>query len=236
MKVNFEKLKKVDSRTSEAYKTLRTNISFCGEDVKVIGLTSAFPNEGKSTVSFQLANAFAQDQKRTLYIDADMRKSVTVSRYGVDAEAKGLTHFLSGQATLDECLCETNIESLDIIFTGPFVPNSSELLGNAHFIELIKIVREQYDYVVVDCPPLGSIIDAAVIAKSCDGFILVIESEKTSYRVLQGLKKQIEVSGCRLLGAVINKAEVSSKKYGYGYGYGYGYYGKYGDYYASDNN
>lgn len=230
MRVTFEKLKKLDTVVSEAYKTLRTNIQFCGDDVRVIGLTSAFPNEGKSTVAFQLASSFASDNKKTLFVDADIRKSVTVSRYGVNMESKGLTHFLSGQATLEECICETNIENLDIIFTGPLVPNSSELLGNSHFGELIKQVRTQYEYIIIDCPPLGSVIDAAVIAKSCDGFTLVIENEKTSYRILQNLKKQLDASGCRILGAILNKVEVQGKKYGY-YGY-YGYYGKYGDYYT----
>jgi capsular exopolysaccharide synthesis family protein len=231
MKINFEKLKELDPRVAEAYKTLRTNISFCGEKVKVIGLTSAFPDEGKSTVSFQLAKAFSRDHKKTLYLDADMRKSVTLSRYGVDAEVKGLTHFLSGQVGLDDCIYETSVKNMDIIFTGPLVPNSSELLGNEHFIELIAKLREMYDYVIVDCPPLGNIIDAAVIAKVCDGFVLVIESEKTSYHVLQGVKKQIEASGCWLLGAVLNKVEMKSKKYSYKYGYGY--YNKYGDYYGT---
>ena len=227
MKITFEKLKKLDANVNEAYKTLRTNIRFCGDDIKVIGLTSAFPNEGKSTVSFQLANAFANDGKRALYIDADIRKSVTIARYGVNAETRGLTHLLSGQASIEECIYETNIENFDIVFTGPLVPNSSELLGNHYFSDLIKAAREKYDYVIIDCPPLGNVIDAAVIAEICDGFVLVIESKKTSYRALQTFKKQIEVSKCRILGAVLNKADVQNKKYSYRR---YGYYGTYGEY------
>lgn len=227
MKITFERLKKLDANVNEAYKTLRTNIRFCGDDIKVVGLTSAFPNEGKSTVSFQLANAFANDEKRALYIDADIRKSVTIARYGVNVETKGLTHLLSGQASIDDCICQTNIENFDIVFTGPLVPNSSELLGNHYFSELIKVAREQYDYVIIDCPPLGNVIDAAVIAEICDGFVLVIESKKTSYRALQTFKKQIEASKCRILGAVLNKADVQNKKYSYNR---YGYYGTYGEY------
>ena len=109
MKVNFEKKEELDFKSNEAYKTLRTNISFSGDDIKVIALTSSVPNEGKSVVAFNLAQSLAEDGKKVLYIDADIRKSVTVVRYGVDIETKGLAHYLSGQAKLDEIIYETSI-------------------------------------------------------------------------------------------------------------------------------
>ncbi len=230
MKVNFEKRKELDFKTNEAYKTLRTNISFSGDDVRVIAITSSVPNEGKSAVSFNLAYSLAEDGKRVLYIDADIRKSVTIARYGVDIETKGLTHYLSGQSDLSNIIYETNIENFSIIFTGQTAPNPSELLGNARFRTLIQTAREEYEYVIIDCPPLGSVIDAAIVAKECDGAIIVIETDNASYKIVQRVKKQLEQSGCRILGAVLNKVEMGGKGY-YGKGYYGNYYGRYyGDY------
>lgn len=229
MKVNFEKRDELDFKTNEAYKTLRTNISFSGDDIKVIAFTSSVPNEGKSFVTFNLSVSLAEDGKKVLYIDADIRKSVTIARYGVDIETKGLAHYLSGQKKLDDVIYETNIDNLDIIFTGQVAPNPSELLGNAYFKKMLDIKREEYDYIIIDCPPLGSVIDAAIVAKECDGAIIVIETDNASYKIVQRVKKQLEQSGVRILGAVLNKVEMGGKGY-----YGKGYYGKsyYGSYYG----
>ncbi len=238
MKVSFEKVKKLDFRSNEAYKTLRTNISFCGEDVKVIAFTSSTPNEGKSVVSLCLAEAFGEDNKKVLFIDADIRKSVLISRYGADQETRGMSHYLTGKASIEEVICETSIKNVDMIFTGPAAPNPSELLGNKKFERLISEVRQAYDYVILDCPPIGSVIDAAIVAKQCDGVIIVVESDNVSYKMVQKVKSQLEKSGCRILGAVLNKVEVGGKGYGYGKYYGkyYSkYYGKYyGGYYGDD--
>ncbi|MCM1498346.1 MAG: CpsD/CapB family tyrosine-protein kinase [Clostridium sp.] len=233
MKVNFEKKKELDFKTNEAYKTLRTNISFSGDDIRVIAFTSSVPNEGKSAVSFNLANSLAEDGKSVLYIDADIRKSVTIARYGVDIETKGLSHYLSGQCKLEEVIYQTNIDRFSIIFTGQIAPNPSELLGSERFKNLLATQRENFDYIIIDCPPLGSVIDAAIVAKECDGAVIVIETDNASYKIVQRVKKQLEQSGCRILGAVLNKVEMGGKGY-YGKGY-YGnyygrYYGNYGDY------
>ncbi|MDE5863377.1 MAG: CpsD/CapB family tyrosine-protein kinase [Lachnospiraceae bacterium] len=233
MKVNFEKKKELDFKTNEAYKTLRTNISFSGDDIHVIAFTSSVPNEGKSAVSFNLASSLAEDGKNVLYIDADIRKSVTIARYGVDIETKGLSHYLSGQCKLEEVIYETNIDKFSIIFTGQIAPNPSELLGSDRFKKLVATQREAFDYIIIDCPPLGSVIDAAIVAKECDGAVIVIETDNASYKIVQRVKKQLEQSGCRILGAVLNKVEMGGKGY-YGKGY-YGnyygrYYGNYGDY------
>ena len=214
MKVSFEKVKKLDFRSNEAYKTLRTNISFCGEDVKVIAFTSSTPNEGKSVVSLRLAEAFGEDNKKVLFIDADIRKSVLISRYGADQETRGMSHYLTGKASIEEVICETSIKNVDMIFTGPAAPNPSELLGNKKFERLISEVRQAYDYVILDCPPIGSVIDAAIVAKQCDGVIIVVESDNVSYKMVQKVKSQLEKSGCRILGAVLNKVEVGGKGYG----------------------
>lgn len=233
-KIKFEARKKLDYKTNEAYKTLRTNLAFCGDNFKVISFTSCTPNEGKSSVTFNLSVSLAEAGKKVLMIDADMRKSVLVGRYKIGGVEKGLAHYLTGQNTFDEVCMQTDIEGMDIILSGKFVPNPAELLGSENFEKLISECREKYDYVIVDTPPLGSVIDSAVVAKSVDGAVIVIEADAINYHFVQNIKKQLEKSGVKILGTVLNKVPVKTGKYGYGkysyYKYGYGQYGNYGEY------
>ena len=152
IKINLEKLEELDYARNEAFKSLRTNLSFCGADIKKILLTSCTPNEGKSTVSFYLAKALADDGKKVIFIDADLRKSVLMGRLGVKAEGnktiKGLSHYLTKQASLEEVICETNVEGLMMIFSGPVTPNPTELLGNAYMEEAMQALTEIADYVI----------------------------------------------------------------------------------------
>ena len=160
----------------EAYKSLRTNLQFCGEDKKVIAITSCTPNEGKSSVSMQLGISLAEIGKRVILIDADLRKSVLLGRTKTEKSVRGLAHFLSGQASLEDVICATNIKNFYMIYSGPFPPNPAELLGGKNFRSLLNALRKVYDYVIVDTPPLGSVIDSAIVAEICDGSIMVIES------------------------------------------------------------
>lgn len=228
-RISFGKKADVSFRSNEAFKTLRTNIQFSGNAIRTVVLTSCTPNEGKSTVSFQLAASFAQAGKRVLYIDADMRKSVLMGRYRIERNVLGLSHYLTGQKPLSAVVYQTDIENMDIIFTGPTAPNPAELLDSEEFLIILQKGKEIYDYIIIDAPPLGSVIDAALIAKNCDGSILVIENNAVSYKMVQRVKTQLEKSGCRILGAVLNKVDMEKKGY---YGNYYGkYYGKYyGDY------
>lgn len=215
-------------QVSEAYKLLRANLQFCGEDKKVIAVTSCTPNEGKSSVSLQLAISLAESGKNTLLIDADLRKSVLMGRVGSgQEEIRGLTHFLSGQNTLQDILYRTNVKNFHLIYSGPFPPNPAELLGGKAFEKLLTALRDVYDYVIIDTPPLGSVIDSAVVAEYCDGAVMVIESGVISYRFAQEVKSQLEKSNCPVLGAVLNKVDMQKQtKYGkYGQYYGK-YYGK----------
>ncbi len=232
-KIVFENKKELDFKTNEAYKRVRTNITFSGEDIRVVAVTSSVPNEGKSEVSFHLAASFAEDGKKVLYIDADIRKSVTLARYGVDKETKGLSHYLTGQTKeLEAVIYESDIPNLSVIFTGAKAPNPAELLGRPKFTKMIQTLREQFDMIVIDCPPLGSVIDAVLVAKNCDGTILVVESDAISFKVVQNVKRQLDQSGCKILGVVLNKVQAGGKGY---YGYYKGYYGYYDDYgYGND--
>lgn len=195
----------LDYRSKEAFKTLRTNIEFSGEDTKVIFLTSTTPNEGKSTVSFELAQSFAQNGMKTLLIDADLRKSVMKSRGKKGKVKYGLTHYLSGKTTFENALCASDVDNFYMIFAGPVPPNPSELLGNERFKNMIEASRKMFDIVIVDTPPIGSVIDAAVVSKFCDGGILVIGCGDISYRYARKSKEQLELAGCKILGCVLNK-------------------------------
>ena len=230
MKKVIIKETKMSHRVQEAFKTLRTNIQFCGTDKKVIMLTSCISGEGKSDTSLRIAMSLAELGKRVILVDTDLRKSVLVNKLMRSRdESLGLTHFLTGQASLRDVVCTTNVPNFHIIMAGPFPPNPVELLSNHHFEAMITALRAAYDYIIIDTAPLGTVIDAAIVAKLCDGAILVIESGKINYRFELDTKLQLDKTGCPVLGAVLNK--VDTKKSGYG-GYG-NYYGKYyGNYYG----
>lgn len=218
-------LKDDDYRSNEAYKSLRTNIEFSGVENKVIAITSCIPNEGKSTVSLALAKSFAEAGKNVLFIDADLRKSVLIGRHKITNDVKGLSHFLSGQAELKEILCKTEQAGLYMIFSGPIPPNPAELLESKRFSSFLTGVRKVYDYIIIDTPPLGSVIDSAIIAKNCDATILVITAGIISHKFAKSVKKQLEKAGCKILGVVFNKVDMKKNKY---YGKYYGeYYGNY---------
>lgn len=228
--INFEHVEEFDFRSNEAYNSLRTNIQFCGSNIKTICITSCTPGEGKTVVSFHLASSMAEGGKKVLYIDGDLRKSVLIGRLKVDKAVIGLSNYLSGMNTLEEVLYQTNIENLDIIFTGPVPPNPSDLLGSDTFKDLLSDMRNQYDYVIIDTPPLGAVIDSANVAKNCDGTILVVQANAISYKFAQKVVKQIEKSNGRILGAILNKVDLKHKGY---YNKHYGKY--YGNYYKSYN-
>lgn len=227
------KMKEHDFRTKEALKTLRTNIEFAGEDITVIGLTSCTPNEGKSTLSFELAKTFAEAGRNTLLIDADLRKSVMGARYKHGRIRYGLTNVLVKKAEIEEAICATDIPYFDIVFAGPVPPNPSELLGGKGFAKVVSYARNHYDIVIIDAPPIGSVIDAAVISKLCDGMAMVIEAGAISYRFARRALDQLKVADTRMLGVIYNKVNLSGKGY---YGKYYGrYYGKYyGNYYGHE--
>lgn len=233
--VQFGKMKTQSYTMKESLRALKTNIQFCGDDVKTILITSAVPNEGKSTVALDLARSLTESGKRVLLIDTDMRKSVFVGRLRAQSssggEICGLSHYLSGQKKLEDVLYGTEVPRLFMIFAGPSVPNPTEILEKKYFEELLKFGREHFNYIILDCAPIGAAIDAAVVAKHCDGAIMVIAQGMASGRLILSVKKQLEASGVKILGAVLNKVKMKKSSYEGGY-YG-GYYGSYyGSYYG----
>lgn len=218
------------NQMKEVYRTLRTNIEFTGVENRAIAITSCTPNDGKSTVTYNLANAFAESGKKTLLIDADLRKSVLFRRLQINESLKGLSHYLSGQENIKDVICATNKNNLFLIPAGPFPTNPTELLGNERFELMMPVLKKAFDYILIDTPPLMNVIDSAVIARGCDASLLVVASDSTSRVEVKHVVEQLRSANSNLLGIVLNKVDVSrgsyyGKKYGYGYGYGYGNYG-----------
>ena len=202
----------------EAFNTLRTNILFSGKDIKVIVVTSCLAHEGKTTVTFEIARNLAESGKKVLLLDADLRKSVMVTRYTKERGIVGLSQVLSGQIDVDDAIYKTQLENLDIVFAGPYPPNPTELVGSPAFKELLEAKRDQYDYLLIDAAPLGLVIDAAVMASVCDGAVIVLNAGRIKYRMAQDVRDQIQRSGCKILGVVLNQVgRKSSSSYGGSY-------------------
>jgi capsular exopolysaccharide synthesis family protein len=208
-----------------------------GRDKKVLMFTSTNAHEGKSFLVMNTMRTLAELGNRVVVVDADLRRSQIAVRFGMrvtEGKGYGLTHFLAGRCAVGDIIYETDIPRAHIIPVGQEVSNSLTLLNSRNLGDLLRWLREKYDYVLVDAPPVGVIIDAAEIAKSCDGSVLVLEYNKTHRRALAEAKQQMERTGTPILGCVLNKVtmdRLSTKKY-YSYGghYGYGRYGKYGKY------
>ena len=212
-------------RTEEYYNALRTNIQLSGEDIKIVSLTSVQPNEGKSTTSTNLAIAFARAGYKTLLIDADIRNSIMSGVFKSSAKITGLTDYLAGKTDLSQGLCETDVKNLFVIESGQSSPNPTALLQSKNFDAMMNILRRYYDYVIVDTPPIGLVIDAAIISQKCDASILVAESGSVKRKALQKAKEQLEQTGTPFLGVILNKYDVSGDRSG-----AYGAYGNYGNY------
>ena len=200
---------KKDYFITEAYRTLRTNMQFCGKDVHVIALTSCMPNEGKTTIAIELAKSLAEIGKKVLVIDADLRKSVIVRKYTKEQGVVGLSQYLSQQVTEEDILYHTQYDGLDMIFAGQYPPNPVELLGSVAFKEYIKSCKEKYDYVLIDTPPLGMVIDSAVVASACDSAIMIVNAGKIHRAQAIEVRDQLLRSGVRILGVVLNHADIN---------------------------
>lgn len=229
-KLNLTDRRKPDYFYSESIKTLRTNIQLSGQSIKTILITSCYTNEGKSDIALSLAQELGSIGKKVLLLDADIRKTAYVGRLEVQEEVKGLSQLLSGQAGLQDIIYNTNFPNMDIIFGGPSAPNPSGLLSENIFKILIKELKDYYNYILIDTPPIGTVIDAAVIGRCCDGAVFLIQPGNVRYRDAQKAFAQLEKSGCRILGAVLNKIDTSGDKY-----YS-SYYKHYGEYYRRDED
>ena len=218
---------------NEELKLLRTNIQFSGADKKVLLLTSAFSGEGKSTIALNLCQSFAELGKTVVLIDADMRNSGITRMVQGNPPAYGLSHYLSNQCTMNEAFFSTNISGVNLIPSGKVPPNPSELLARPTMGRLIEACKKVADYIIIDCPPLGLVVDAAVVSQYCDGSMILIESGAIKYRMAQEVVAKMSNTGCPIIGVILNKVDYAGNGKYYGKYYGkYGRYGKYGGKYG----
>lgn len=199
----------------EAYKTIRTNLLFAlaPSDNKIVTISSAEPNAGKSTVSCNLAITMAQTGARVLLIDADLRKPSQHKTFRVK-KANGLSRLLSGQGELEECICHEVARGLDLIPSGALPPNPSELLSSDAMRELLERLSVQYDYIFIDTPPLGVVSDSLVLSELTAGTVLVTRQGQTTYDELQNAVDSIKNVDGNLLGVVISDMRENPRTYG----------------------
>lgn len=217
---------------AEAVNTLCTNLSFSGENVKKIMVTSTHASEGKSFLTMNIMRTMAKLGKTVVLVDADLRRSMITSKYKIRfAEPKrraGLAHLLAGMVDEQSVLYKTDIPGAYFVPVGRDVNNALPLLNSPRLGHLLDELAKQFDYVLVDAAPVGTVIDAAQIAKSCDGTLIVVSYNSIHRRELIEVKQQIEQTGCPILGAVLNMVEFDSyvsKNY-----YHKSYYSHYGEY------
>lgn len=233
--LKITKFPELDYAGSEAFNTLSTNLSFAGETVKKIMITSCHASEGKSYLSMNLMRTLAQRGMKVALVDADLRRSVVNAQYGPQFEDgrnddKGLSHFLAGMVGMEEVIYQTDIPGALMVPVGRDVPNPLALLSNHHFKDLLDALAQRVDYVLVDAAPVGVVIDAAEIAKSCDGTLIAVQYNDVRRQELLDVKQQIEQSGCPILGTVLNQVDYDSylsRKYYYRTYGKYGYYNRY---------
>lgn len=216
----------VADRSSESYRSSRVNLEYSGfskeNEARVIVVTSSIAAEGKSFNSSNLAASLAESGKKVLLINCDLRKP-TLQKMFQKSSAIGLTNYLVGEKSVDE-IKEKNLLDLplDVIFCGPVPPNPSRLLTSEQFDKLIEAQRKEYDYIILDTPPILETSDAANVGRCCDGVLLVVRANYTHTKLIRETITQIKQMKLNLLGVLLNRS-ASRKLNGYGYGYGYGY-------------
>ena len=232
-KLELVRFRTLDYACKEAINTLCTNLTFVGNDKRIIMVTSTQAHEGKSFLSMNIMRTLAQLGKKVVLADCDLRKSQIAAKYGVriqEGTGYGTVHYLAGMCSLNDVIYETSIPGTYMIPVGREVSNSLALLSTPRLKQMLHALEERFDFVIVDAPPVGVIIDAAEIAKSCDGVIFAVRYNMISRRELLEAKNQIARTGCEVLGAVLNDVDLealSSKKY-----YNKSYYTHYNsDYY-----
>ena len=194
----------------EAFNTLHTNLSFHDDQAKRLLITSTRAGEGKSFIVMNLLRCLAASGKRVVLVDADLRMSALAADYQLaydQGPMLGLTHLLPGQMDMDAVLYSTNIENAYMIPAGQRVSNPYSLLCSNRFADLLMQLSQDFDHVLVDAPPIGAVIDAVEIAKACSGALLVVAYNRVQGNELLHARRQLEQSGCPILGTVLNMVE-----------------------------
>ena len=215
--VENKSTKKIPFAVVEAYKSIRTNLTFLlSENVcKSIVISSSTGGEGKSTTAINLAIVCSQLGSKVLLIDTDLRRP-TIHRKMHLPNEQGISSVLVNFCKFEDAVQHINT-CLDVITAGPMPPNPSELLGGDVLNQLIQTLRNQYDYIIFDTPPINVVSDALVLSPNSDGILLVARSKKTSFSQLKQTVKKVDVAGVNLLGTVLNGADAKQLKNSYYY-------------------
>ena len=203
----------------DASKTLLANVRFAAIDgpIKTLTVTSTLPSEGKSTVAFNFSQAAATSGSRTIIVECDMRHRTVSGLVGVHG-ATGMYAVLSGRASLDDAIVPTQQKNLDFLDVEPGIPNPPDVLSSRRFRRLLQDLRQEYDYVVFDTPPVGAFVDAAVLASLTDGTLFVVRENYTKREMAADALEQLRKGGANVLGTVLNFCDRStSGSYYYDY-------------------
>lgn len=218
-----------DSQIAEAFRYLRVAINFSAtpESLRTLVFTSCLPHEGKSFISHNIAISFAVDGNRTLIVDGDLRRPTMHRIFRMD-NSTGLSNYLTSSIPLDAVLKETSVENLSVVTSGPVSPNPGEILGGERMRQFMKEIRERFDRVIIDCPPLTGIGDGYVVGSQIGQVIMVVASGRTPVDLIRHTHKQLEKAGTRILGVILSMVDMEKERYG---GYSKHYYHTYSRYY-----
>lgn len=201
---------------TESYRTIRNSLVFASVDkpVQLLAVTSAVPGEGKSTVASNLAVSFAAEGKRTVLVDCDLRRPSQHRLYPSVSNHLGLTDVLSGQVETQKAIQETPVTGLSLLTSGKLPDDPGRLIESLRLRQLLLDLRRNFDVVVVDTPPVLVVNDALIIARAVDGIAIVVESGKTSRKLVSDLRGQCEGAGIEPLGVIVNKMDFFTTGYG----------------------
>jgi tyrosine-protein kinase Etk/Wzc len=221
--------RKPDASASEAYRALRTRIKFSklgkdGAGLKTILVTSAAAQEGKSTTSVNIAGTLAQANFKTLLLDADLRKPRLHNIFN-QKRFPGFTDYFFGQATYEDIIRPTEVNNLDYITAGTIPPNPSEILGSDQMEGFLKKLKKEYDYIIIDSPPVIAVTDSEIISSIVDGTILVVSANNTEMELMEKAISLLNQEHSTFIGVILNN---------FSYRSGYGSYYKYYYYYSRD--
>ncbi|MGL4740738.1 MAG: CpsD/CapB family tyrosine-protein kinase [Sarcina sp.] len=211
--------KEPKSIPTEAYKNLRTNIQYSSydEQKQIIVVTSSQPQEGKSTTSGNIALSFAQDGKNVILIDCDLRKPSIHKKFMLSNEA-GVSEVILGIKSIKDCIHQYK-KNFHILTSGTIPPNPSEMLGSENMKRLLNVLKEKYDYIILDAPPILAVTDAQVLSTRADGVVFVVRAGKTKKDNILQAKKELEKVNAKILGTILNGFDTKDSKNQYYYYY-----------------
>lgn len=213
-------LEKPQSNISEAYRTIRTGIEFSNldKDLKIICITSSKKDEGKTTVLSNLGVSFAKIDKKVLLIDADLRNP-SISKMFDTSNTQGLMDILLGKRNIQDCVKKTKQENLYILTGGTIPPNPAEVLSSKKMSEFIESIKDEYDYIFIDSPPVGVVSDASIISAYSDGVIFVVGANEVDSNLAKIAKERLDSVKANIVGVILNKFKTDTNSEYYNYYY-----------------